>query len=515
MPSPTNDELSALDAIAEKAQRALRERTSFSIRTRLALGFLLWFILSLGITIVSIITISQIKNKLFFTEAANKYTFEIQQARRFEKNYFLYHTNLEDALEHVNNAELILQREHDNIVSVVGESNFSAMAGHLNRYEQLLIQLQKIGKPKGEEPQAELAKIEAELREHGSEMVSVAEDLMAKERRSVNSMLLISKRIPIAFLFVLILLITYLAIFIARQMMAPLNRMMKAAQRIATGDLTPIMPRRKYRDEFSELALAMNHMMLQLVHRQELLVKAHKLKAVGTLTAGVAHELNNPINNIMLTASMLHEDYKELTEDERLDMVNDLVSQSERAQRIVRNLLDFARESNIESKAIRAEDIVEETLQLASNQIKLAKVKVKGELDSNLPPIYGDKQQLTQVFLNIVLNALDAMPKGGTLSISISTTKNREFVSVQFTDTGTGIPENMLGSIFDPFFTTKPGAKGTGLGLSVSLGIIKHHGGDIQVKSEVGKGTTFTILLPIAQVPADIPDDRDAGDLIY
>jgi signal transduction histidine kinase len=284
--------------------------------------------------------------------------------------------------------------------------------------------------------------------------------------------------------------------------------MMEASRRIADGDMTPIRPGKRYRDEFSRLAMAMNHMMMQLVRRHEMLVQAHKLKAVGTLTAGVAHELNNPINNIMLTAETLREEYEELPEEERLDMVNDLVAQSERAQKIVRNLLDFARESEIESEAHEVQDLIEDTLRLASNQIKLAKVKIKGDLAPNLPPVYADRRQLEQVFLNIVLNALDAMPEGGTLSISCNNTRDRELVSVEFTDTGVGIPEHRISDVFNPFFTTKPDAKGTGLGLSVSLGIIRQHGGNIEVKSEVGRGTTFSVLLPVAKVPAEIVDDE-------
>lgn len=509
----TEDERSSLKEIGERAQKALRERPSFSIRGRLGLGFLVWFVLSLSVTVVSTILISRIENKLYFTEAANEYTFEIQQARRFEKNYFLYRTNLDDALDHVRNAKLILESERDNIESVVGTANLEAMTRHVERYEQLLVLLRGLEGVPGAEARTAFEGIEAELREHGSEMVAVAEDLVARERRAVNSMLRMSQRVPVAFLSLLALLLAFLAIFISRQMLAPLNRMVHDAHRMAAGDFTPIRPRRRYHDEFSELALAMNHMMLELVHRHDLLVQAHKLKAVGTLTAGVAHELNNPINNIMLTASMLLEDHDDISDAERLDMVTDLVGESERAQKIVRNLLDFARESSVESEAIRAEDIVEETLQLASNQIKLARVKVRGEVDDGLPPVHGDRQQLTQVFLNMVLNALDAMPEGGTLSISISDTPSRDFIAIEFNDTGTGIPEQQLKSIFDPFYTTKPDAKGTGLGLSVSLGIIKQHGGDIRVRSRVNYGTTFTVLLPIAQVPAAIADERKQEEL--
>jgi len=464
----------------------------------------------LGLAIVSIVIISRIKTKVVFMEAAAKYTFEIQQARRFEKNYFLYRTNLADALEHIHNARAILMEEGHNIAAVVGQSDFDTMARHLKRYEELISQL---GEPdqsdETNQDSSQLNKIEDELREHGAEMVSVAENLVAKERMAVNSMLAMSQRIPVAFLVVLVLLMIYLASFISRQVLATLNRMVGYSRRIAHGDFTPITPHRKYHDEFSELAVAMNHMMHQLAYRQELLMQAHKLKAVGTLTAGVAHELNNPINNIILTASMLQEDFKELSEDECVELVNDLVGQSERAQKIVRNLLDFARESEVELESHNVQDIIEETLQLATNQIKLSKVKIQGEMDDNIPAIYGDRQLLEQVFLNLVLNALDAMPDGGVLRIELLNTNDREFVAVKFEDTGVGIAKQHLRDIFDPFFTSKKAAKGTGLGLSVSLGIIHKHGGDIRVESEVGKGTVFTVLLPVAKVPADIANPSD------
>ncbi len=486
----------------EESVRALEARPTVSIRTRLTGGLLVWFVVSLGLAIASIVTISLIKKKLHFTEAVDSFGFEVQQARRFEKNFFLYHTNLSDALDHVRNAELALARQRENIITVIGQSDYATMGSHLTRYEELLVLLQQIELRDDTATQATYAEVEAGLRDYGSVLIAVVEDLVARERASVESMLVMSQRIPVVFLVALILLITALAVFVARQMLAPLNRMMEAAGRIAVGDFTPIRPRRRYHDEFSELALAMNHMMLQLAHRHDLLVKAHKLQAVGTLTAGVAHELNNPINNIMLTANSLSEEYKELSDAERLEMAGDLVGESERAQRIVKNLLDFARESDMESQAIRAEEIVSETLRLAGNQVKLAKVKIKGELDQDLPPILGDRQQLSQVFLNMVLNALDAMPEGGTLDISVRNTKDRAFVEVEFADTGVGIPVHQLNRIFDPFFSTKPQAKGTGLGLSVSLGIIRQHGGDINVESQVNAGTKFTITLPTARVPA-------------
>ena len=486
------------------------ERPWVSIRTRLTVASVAWFLLTLGLAGASIVTLSNMADKLRFTEAVDHYTFEIQQARRFEKNYFLYRTNLPDALDHAHNAQAVLNRERDDIEAEIGPSGFQSMALNLQRYEALLARLQILDRMPESESASEYEATEVGLRELGAGMVLAAEDLVRQERDAAHSLLTLSQRIPLVILVVLILVIAYTAVVLRQQVLDPLNRMMKATRRIADGDFTPIKPVRKYHDEFSHFAIAMNTMMTQLSHRHNLLVQAHKLKAVGTLTAGVAHELNNPINNIMLTAAGLQEDYEELPDAARLDMVNDLVGESERAQRIVRNLLDFARESTAQLQPLSPQKLVEETLRLATNQIKLAKVKVTGKIDSNLPPIFGDFQQLTQVLLNIVMNSLDAMPGGGILDIAVRNPRGGDQIALEFSDTGTGMTEQVLANIFDPFFTTKPGAKGTGLGLSVSLGIIRQHGGDILVRSKPGEGTTFTVQLPVAMVPAEHPEEREA-----
>lgn len=494
---------SPLIAVSEEAQRALRERPTLSIRARLTVALLVWFGVSLGMTVVSMILIGRVQAKLHTVWAVERYTFEIQQARRFEKNYFLYHTNLDDALEQVWASQGILRQEWDNMAAVVGGPAVEAMDGRVQRYEELLSGLRRLDLDRDV---ARLDEIEAELRVHGAEMVNQAEELATRERRSVEALLLTSQRVTVGFLAGIVVLIVLLAAFVLRQVFAPLQRMIMHTRRIAEGDLTPITPRRKYNDEFSELASGINYMLHELVRRQQLLVQAHKLQAVGTLTAGVAHELNNPINNLMLTAVALQEDYADLDDRERIEMASDLVSQSERARDIVRNLLDFARESEVELAPIVVEQLIAETLQLASNQVKLARAKVQGEVEENLPPVYGDRHQLIQVFLNLVLNALDAMPGGGTLSIAVEASEDGDFVDIHVADTGMGIPDEHMALLFRPFFSTKHHAKGTGLGLSVSLGIIEQHGGIIRVKSQVGQGTVFTVSLPITKVPAAIND---------
>ncbi len=495
----------------EQVERALLERPGFSIRARLTLGFLLFFVLSTGVTVSAWEILNRLEQKLKFLEIADRYTTEIQQARRFEKNYFLYGTNLEEVQEHIRNASELLTSGEVELEMVIGEKTFLSVENHLQKYIELLEKLRVLDGDREPGTIPQHPRIEAELREHGAAMVSQSLKLAEEERKSVALMLKLSKRLPLGFLAVLLPLIIYTANFLARQMLAPLGRMLTVTDRIAQGDFTPIPPARRFRDEFTNLALALNHMMEELQRRHDMLVKSHKLRAVGTLTAGIAHELNNPINNITLTAAMLEEDYETLDDEERLDMIRDLTTQAERATRIVRNLLDFARESEIESELLDVGKLIDETLQLTANEIKLKKAKVECRVNANLPPIHGDKQHLSQVFLNLILNALDAMPGGGILEIGVEKASEPGYIAVKVKDNGDGIPDHIVTSIFDPFFTTKHRGKGTGLGLSVSLGIVKKHGGDIRVESKPGRGSTFTVLLPITAVPAEFRKAQKAA----
>ncbi len=508
-PSPTPFFESLTDPVSTDhgsaaAQRALRERPSFSIRTRVILSFALCFILSGGVILWSRWTLTDVELKMRFLESAGSYGSEIEQARRYEKNFLLYGTNLNDARSHVQEARTILEQDASKVQAVVGTQSYQTMLMHVDRYLNLLDRL-------GNATKEERGEIETELRSHGQTMVSTAHALIASERQLMDAKLRMIKQVPLVFLMVLLVLVAYIAHFLNQQILAPLKRLLHHTDRIAAGDLTPILPARRYRDEFTTLSLAMNHMMHELNRRQDILVRSHKLRAVGTLTAGIAHELNNPINNITLTAAMLKEDYEALSSAERLEMVDDLVEQADRAQQIVRNLLDFARETESKTEHLDVRGLLEETVKLAGNQLKMAKVRVALDIPENLPTIYGDRQQFHQVFLNLFLNAVDAMPHGGTLTVRAAPAEEQGFIAVRVADEGSGIPAHILDNIFDPFFTTKPTGKGTGLGLSVSLGIVRQHGGHIHVESKVGRGTTVTVRLPMSIVPSSISTGHETG----
>jgi len=471
----------------------LEKRPIFSIRAQLILAFALVFSLCAVVTIWSITTISKLRDKLSFLQVTDSYVTEIQQARRFEKNYLLYHTNLEDALEHLKKAEDILDANGRSMEKFLGHHDSKTMTEHFHLYQQLLAALDE---PHTEETHA---RNEAALREHGSKMISFAMELVEKERIAVDGTFLLTRKVLFVFLALVLVLMLGTATFLSRSILGTLSRFMEYTERIGRGDFSPITPKRKYRDEFTQLAMAFNHMTDELEHRHRILVESHKMRAVGNLVAGVAHELNNPLNNIFLTASALEEEEDDLDSEQRKELIADLMGEAERSRKIVHNLLDFARESDMCIERLDLAEILDYSIALVSNQVKMAKVKLNLDVPSTLPPVHGDGKMLSQVFVNLILNAVDVLPENGSITIGASGGPRDEFVTVSITDDGPGIPKQSVGRIFDPFFTTKK--RGTGLGLSVSQGIVKKLDGFLEVESTLGEGTTFTVKLPKTEVP--------------
>ncbi|MBZ5700115.1 MAG: PAS domain S-box protein [Acidobacteriia bacterium] len=235
-----------------------------------------------------------------------------------------------------------------------------------------------------------------------------------------------------------------------------------------------------------------------ITHRirlEEQLVQTEKLTSLGLLAAGVAHEVNTPLAVISNYIQMLA---KQLPSgDPRHQLIDKVVKQTFRASEIVNNLLNFSRTGAAEFTEVDLNAVVEETLSLVAHPFKTAHVQVMRNLQQELPPVRGSNNKLQQVFLNLFMNARDAMPSGGM--VEVRTASNNGSVEIEITDTGAGIPRENLHRIFDPFFTTKSSGRGTGLGLSVSYGIIQEHAGKIDVRSTQGKGTSFRLEFPSAR----------------
>jgi signal transduction histidine kinase len=327
--------------------------------------------------------------------------------------------------------------------------------------------------------------------------------MIDQERAAVSAMLHTSMLATVGFLGVTLLLMVLFGGYVVRTVVRPLDRFLDYVDRVSAGNYEVIQPVRPYRDEFSSLALAFNRMLGEIVTHQDQLVQSGKMAAVGTLTSGIAHELNNPLNNIGLTLEALLDDLDSYPPEEQRRMLGQAYTQVERASTTVRNLLDFTRKDRTAFTRVPVKSVVDTALRLVGNEAMIAGVETLTRVDPDVA-VQGNPHDLQQVLVNLLLNAIQAMPEGGTIRVEAEA--DEEMVRIDVADTGEGISSEHVDEIFDPFFTTKEPGQGTGLGLSVSHSIIEQHGGRITVASTAGEGTTFTIRLPIAT-----PNDTDAG----
>jgi signal transduction histidine kinase len=236
------------------------------------------------------------------------------------------------------------------------------------------------------------------------------------------------------------------------------------------------------------------------VNLEDQLMQAEKLSSIGLMAAGIAHEVNTPLAVISSNAQMLMRQME--PDDPRTKTLDKIIAQAFRASEIANSLLKFSRVGGSECSDLDVNRIISESLSLVDPMLKTARISVHSQLKPSLPPVYGNSGKLQQVFMNLIMNARDAMPRGGELTIT--TESENSAVRVEVSDNGMGIPAEHLNKIFDPFFTTKATSRGTGLGLAVTYGIIQEHSGLIQVDSVVGRGTTFRLEFPAVRKPVNV-----------
>lgn len=297
-----------------------------------------------------------------------------------------------------------------------------------------------------------------------------------------------------------------LLLLIVRTISRPLQRVTLAAVKVTEGEYGTEVNLRKSNDEIGLLAQSFNEMsrkmasdIEQLKHLNEQLTRTEKLAAMGTLSSGVAHEVNNPLASISSLIQMLQR--RENLDNDAKEKLKLIQSQITRITQVTKDMMDFARVRPAAKSLVNINEIIETSLRLARFDKAFQKLNIHMNVEEEISSVYADSDQLQQVFLNLLLNAKDAMPDGGELSIT--TFQNLNNVYVKITDSGMGIGKDDLKQIFDPFFTTKQTGKGTGLGLAVCYGIITAHGGRIEVTSKNGIGTQFLIMLPIEKKATD------------
>ena len=259
-----------------------------------------------------------------------------------------------------------------------------------------------------------------------------------------------------------------------------------------------------YRDITDDLESRLETKARQVKKDLARLVHEDKMIALGKLVASSVHEINNPIAGIHTLAKLmlrtLDEDQLEAEQLEEFRRYLELVAhESSRCGQIVSNLLSFARQKEMERRPVEINDIIRSVILLCQHRMQLQNIDIQEQLDPNLPEITGDYNQIQQCIMNVIFNAMEAMPDGGKLTLNTSFKPKNRMVHINISDTGCGIPEENLSMIFEPFFSTKEESQGVGLGLSVVYGIMREHQGSIYVQSEVGTGSTFTIRFPEGQ----------------
>jgi signal transduction histidine kinase len=460
----------------------------------------------------------QLTYSLQLLEKKNQFLNWILETRRYEKNYFLSggKDNLSEALTFARRSHRQLADIESDSTDVYVPHDFSFLLSAVDTYQKELSELLQ------NDSGADLSSTDAfQIKKHGGHLANVrsqgnfltteAEKMVKNQRSRVSKLLVKKKKYHFIALAEIVGLCIFTVFFLFFSVNRPLKTIEKGIARIVRGDYENL-PSMSKGDEFEDLVTSLNHMLDEINRRTEQLIQSEKMASLGTLTSGVAHEVNNPLNNISTTVQILLEEIEEGDTDYVRMQLEEVEKQVERARDIVKDLLEFSRETNYSIQHVVLHELVEKALKLIRGEVP-SNVVIETDLAEDIETRL-DSRMIQQVLINLIVNGIQAMPNGGRLYIRGFESPDADRVCIQVQDTGTGISRKDLPKIFDPFFSTKEVGHGTGLGLSVSNRIVKRHGGWIDVKSESGKGTTFTIFLPIHPEQGFEHDSGDTEDTV-
>jgi two-component system NtrC family sensor kinase len=442
------------------------------------------FIILIGL--FALHNMDQVLAKLRFVEISDDLNASFLEMRISEKNFLLYKDEkwISNIHENINDSMKAIEATKDDISRVIGDNNLQLLRSYLDEYAKVI---DEIDRTRGKD-----TRLITELRSVGGKLRDFFKNKTQLERQRVNDIISNAKSL----LFISFVCILFLSVGIGRVISKKISNSLRTIERltlsIAEGNFSKIEDTRT-QDEFGSVILAINRMSQELEDRGEEIIQAKKLASLGVLTAGVAHELINPLNNISMITQNSLELYDYLSKENRMALWNRVAEETKRMEAVVRNLLDFSKSREAKLKEANINDVVRKSVQLMQNTLDLTNIEPVMNLERNLPRVRVDEHQIEQVIVNLIVNAVQAMSPGGKLYLDTKRGDDDK-IYIRVKDTGQGIPPEYLPNIFDPFFSTK--SSGTGLGLSVSYGIIKNHKGNIRVESTVGVGTTFTIELP-------------------
>ncbi len=517
-----------------------------SLKKKIALGFFISAFIIAILAAFMYVNFIEIRKEIRYLEITDTFSRKSLQLRRHEKNYFLYSprkADEESQAVHAYLAELkVILEQHPDMEQVDTEALRSYIAEYEQQFNKIessvrrltaafrktknehkqhavfisLAELAFIEKPsqtavflenviqfsRGHELTSGLRELETEntsLRKTGESIVETAKDLDKAAREKVESVIRVSQ-IAILVIFPLFFAVGIGTLFfISTNVARRLMLLISVVEKTGKGAFPHVAaPEQKWgNDEVGLLIRKFDHMEDQLAERaaeigrkNKELIQVRKLAAIGTLAAGVAHELNNPLNNIHLSAQVLAKQAGEGGPSVVHEAVNDILDQTVRVKRIVSELLEFARGREPRLQQVDLCELMGGVFKkLAADT---AKIRFSLDAGSECVVLAADPEQMEQVFINLFTNAVEAMPEGGDLGVRVRASDGAVVIAVA--DSGKGIAKESLDKVFEPFFTTKD--KGTGLGLAIVFNIIRKHYGEIAVASEEGKGTTFTITMP-------------------
>jgi len=432
------------------------------------------------------------KEKLEVVELAYSLNSVILEVRRYEKNFLLYGT--EEALQE-NIRQLALTLETIDAISARVEKfkvhpMLISLKKHALAYQQGMEQLREQLTTNTTVANGELAD---QIRYQGQEMAEISAELVSFEHKQIRIILDELVKRLIFWSLGAVGVGIFVPLIMSFRIFKPLRIIKSAAEDIALGRFSRVEVVGT-RDEMQQVIEAFNIMVHELERRQNQLVESQKLSSIGTLTAGVAHQLNNPLNNISTSCQIALDDFDAGDAPFIKKMLRNIEQETFRARDVVQGLLEFARVKDFELHPANLRDVVDRSIKLVKSQVPSA-VSIAVDIpDKLILPM--DAQRIQEVMITMIINASQAITGEGKISILASNKKETDEAVIEIKDTGSGISDEIMDHIFDPFYTTKEEGQGTGLGLSIAYGIIQKHNGRIAVESVVGSGTSFFIHLP-------------------
>ncbi|PIE70987.1 MAG: hypothetical protein CSA22_04450 [Deltaproteobacteria bacterium] len=463
----------------------------FSIRVKIIGVFVLFAMICGTVWALSYTNLFVMHRKLELIERESRLLETIFETRRYEKKFIRRHDidDLKRAREYAVQAEQEMDRIATELGRFAAASDFGDQIQDLQGYVRYLDSYLE-----GEPPLPNLSTFEARLTDMGKEISGYIEGTVHREHRLMLELFTHLRLYLFLTLTGMLVMFAAIGLFLFRYVDRPLKAIERGIAKITSGD-DALIPRLPRGGEFEGLIDNLNVMIRELKRRGEVLSQQEKMASLGTLTSGVAHELNNPLNNISTSLQILIEEDGEQDPMVRKACLSECEQEVDRARDIVRSLLTFSRKQAFGIRRVRFREVVDQALRLIRGEIPAGiqvVIDVPETLEADMDPA-----RMEQVIMNLCVNGIHAMGDTGTLTVRAWADPARSSFLFSVADTGTGIAPEDLKRIIDPFFTTKEAGKGTGLGLSVSHGIIQQHGGQIRADSKPGAGSIFTVEIKL------------------